>query len=91
MLMRWESVCVYLIKAVLFWYQGVPRQEYINCPSVQFHSICLPPFRNSIRGPLLRKVRGEVVKMDPQLIVLKEEIRVENSNHRIEFEFMNVF
>ena len=39
----------------------------------------------------MRKVRGEVVKMDPQLIVLKEEIRVENSNHRIEFEFMNVF
>ena len=90
--MRWESICVYLIRAVLFWYQSVPRLHKLSFSSVSLY--LSPTIQKFYQRSIIEKSKGwgcqngsTVDSSEGKMF----QIRVDNSNHRIESKLMNVF
>ena len=91
-LMRWESICVYLIRAVLFWYQSMPRVHKLSFSSVSLY--LSPTIQKFYQRSIIEKSKGwgcqngsTVDSSEGKMF----QIRVDNSNHRIESKLMNVF
>ena len=90
--MRWESICVYLIRAVLFWYQSMPRVHKLSFTSVSLY--LSPTIQKFYQRSIIEKSKGWGCQNGSTVDSSEGKVfqnRVDNSNHRIESKLMNVF